>query len=102
MPDRLLDEDPCYSDLGGTETQREEKYQQWIDSQISQGEWEEIGQATQRGHLIGRETFQKQVEAMTGRRLLGEAGGDLRRGLRVQSKKFSDPTFTCIFPHTCA
>jgi len=32
-------------------------------------------QATQRGCLIGRETFEKQVEAMTGRRLIDEARG---------------------------
>jgi hypothetical protein len=33
--------------------------------------------ATQRkrGRLIGQETFQKQVEAMTGRRLVSEARG---------------------------
>jgi len=73
--DRLLDEDPWYSGLGATERERQEKYQQWIDSQISQGEWEGIRQATQRGRLIGQEKFQKQVEAMTGRRLVGEARG---------------------------
>lgn len=42
------------------------------DSQISQGEWEEMRQAIQRGRLIGQETFQKQVEAVTGRRLVGD------------------------------
>jgi len=41
----------------------------------NEGEWEEIRQSTQRGRLIGRETFQKQIEAMTGRRLMGEARG---------------------------
>lgn len=46
-----------------------------MDSQISQGEWEKIRQATQRGRLIGQEKFQKQVEAMTGRRLVGKARG---------------------------
>lgn len=40
-----------------------------------EGEWDGIRHATQRGRLIGRETFQKQVEAMTGRRLVGEARG---------------------------
>ena len=46
-----------------------------MDSQINEGEWEEIRHATQRGRLIGQPTFQKRVEAMTGRRLAGEARG---------------------------
>lgn len=75
MSDRLLDEDVWYAGLGTTERERQERYQQWVDSQIDEREWEEIRQATQRGRLIGRETFQKQVEAMTGRRLVGEARG---------------------------
>jgi len=87
MPDRLLDEDPWYSGLGATETERQEKYQQWIDSQISQGEWEEIRQATQRGRLIGQQTFQKQVEAMTGRRLVGEARGRPRKTAETTIEK---------------
>lgn len=37
-----------------------------------EGEWDEIRHATQRGPLIARKTFQKQVEALTGRRLIGE------------------------------
>lgn len=60
---------------GATKTERQEKYQHWIDSQISQGEWEQIRQATQRGRLIGHEAFQKQIEAVTGRRLVGEVRG---------------------------
>lgn len=73
--DHLLDEDPLYAGLGSTEKEKQEKYRRWIDSQIDERYWEEIRQATQRGRLIGRETFQKQVEAMTGRRLVGEARG---------------------------
>ncbi len=75
MSDRLLDEDVWYAGLGTTENGRQERYQQWIDSQIDETEWEEMRQATQRGRLIGRETFQKQVEAMTGQRLVSEARG---------------------------
>lgn len=87
MADRLLDEDPWYSGLGATESERQEKYQQWVDSQISQGEWEEIRQATHRGRLIGQETFQKQVEAMTGRRLVGEARGRPKKTSSAKSEK---------------
>jgi hypothetical protein len=71
----FLLEDPWYSGLGATKAEREKQYQRWIDSQIAQGEWEQIRQATQRGRLIGQKTFQKQIEAMTGRRLVGEARG---------------------------
>jgi len=85
--DRWLDEDPWYTGLGTTEKQRQEKYQQWIDSQIGEGEWEEIRQATQRGRPIGRETFQKQVEAATGRRLVGEARGRPKKATAIASEK---------------
>jgi len=79
MADRLLDEDPWYTGLGTTEQERQQEYRQWIDSQINQREWDEIRQATQRGRLIGKEMFQKQVEAMIGRRLVGEARGRPRK-----------------------
>lgn len=79
MSDRLLDEDPWYTGLGTTEQERQQEYRQWIDSQINQREWDEIRQATQRGRLIGKETFQKQVEAMIGRRLVGKARGRPRK-----------------------
>lgn len=75
MSDRLLDEDPWYGGLGSTATERQEKYQEWIDAQIANGEWDEIRHATQRGRLIGHQAFQKQIEAVTGRRLVGEARG---------------------------
>ena len=85
--DRLLDDDPWYAGLGTTEKERQEKYQQWIDSQIDEGEWAEIRQATQRGRLIGREPFQKQVEAMTGRRLVGEARGRPKKATAIAIEK---------------
>ena len=75
LPDRLLDEDVWYAGLGADEKERQERYQRWIDAQIDEREWEEIRQATQRGRLFGREAFHRQVEAITGRRLVGEARG---------------------------
>jgi len=69
------------------EIERQEKYRQWIDSQINEGEWEEIRQATQLGRLIGRETFQKLVEAMTGRRLVGDARGRPKKTARTTIEK---------------
>jgi putative transposase len=79
VSDGLLDDDPWYTGLGTTEQERQEEYRQWIDSQINQSEWVQIRQATQRGRLIGKETFQKQVEEMIGRRLVGEARGRPRK-----------------------
>lgn len=85
--DRLLDEDPWYNGLGTTERDKQERYRQWIDAQVSEREWDEIRQATQRGRLIGRETFQKQMEAMTGRHLVGEARGRPKKADRTSSEK---------------
>jgi len=85
--DRLLDEDPWYEGLGTTANERQEKYRAWIDSQIDESEWNDIRQATQRGRLIGRESFQKQVEAMTGRHLVGEARGRPKKVDRTSIEK---------------
>jgi hypothetical protein len=86
MWDRLLDDDVWYTGLRTIGIERQEKYRQWIDSQIEKREWEEIRQATQRCRLIGRETFQKQ-EAMTGRRLAGEARGRPKKTARTTIEK---------------
>jgi len=40
-----------------------------------EGEWDNVRAATQRGRVIAREEFQKQVEAKVGRRLVGETRG---------------------------
>ena len=58
-----------------------------MESQIDEVEWTQIRQATQRGRLIGRETFQKQVEAMTGRRLVGEARGRPKKQNEISVEK---------------
>ena len=72
---RLLDEDVWYAGLAATAAERQERYREWMDGQIDEREWEQIRKATQRGRLIGRETFQRQVEVMIGRRVVGEARG---------------------------
>ena len=84
VPDHLLDWDPWYEGLGATKKERQDKYRKWMDVQ---SEWDEIRHATQRGRLIGRETFQKQVEAMTGRRLLGETRGRPKKLLGIAIEK---------------
>jgi len=42
-------------------------------------EWAHIRQATQQGHVIGTEQFQREIEAMLGRRLVGELRGRPRK-----------------------
>ncbi len=68
ITDPLLVDDPWYAGLGMTAEERWETYRQWIESAVNEGEWEEIRQSTQGGRPIGRETFQKEIEAMPGRR----------------------------------
>jgi putative transposase len=38
ISDRLLDDDPWYAGLGATPEERREKYQQWIESAVNEGE----------------------------------------------------------------
>ena len=87
VTDRLLDEDPWYKGLGASADERQESYRKWMESQIDEREWHEIRQATQRGRLIGKETFQKQVEEMTGRRLVGERRGRPKKKPGIAAEK---------------
>ena len=85
--------DPWYEGLGTTTKERQDKYREWIQTQSGEGQWDGIRHARQRGRLIGREAFQKQVQAMTGRRLEVKRAADLRRWRGCRSKKLSDPVF---------
>lgn len=87
IPDCLLDEDPWYKGLGMNAEGRQKAYRDWVESRIKEGEWEQIRQATQRGRLIGRETFQKEIEAMVGRRLIGESRGRPKKADSVPNEK---------------
>jgi hypothetical protein len=71
IPDALLDADPWYTGLGTHATARQQAYQAWVDSSMPANEWAHIRQATQRGRMIGAEQFQREIEAMLGRRLVG-------------------------------
>lgn len=79
IPDRLLDEDPWYAGLGTSAEEKHRRYREWMESEIKEGEWDGIRGATQRGRVLGREKFQKEIEAMTGRRLVGETRGRRRK-----------------------
>jgi len=87
IPDCLLGEDPWYTGLGMNAEGRQKAYRDWVESRIKEGEWEQIRQATQRGRLVGREAFQKEIEVMVGRRLIGESRGRPKKVESVTDEK---------------
>jgi putative transposase len=84
---QLLDEDPWYSGLGISAEDRQKTYRAWVGAQVAEGEWKQIRQATQQGRLIGREAFQKEMETITGRRLVGESRGRPRKATAARHEK---------------
>ena len=78
-PDRLLDEDPWYMSLGANVRERQRVYREWFCATINEGEWDQIRKATQQGRVIGKADFQKQIEAMLGRRVVSEVRGRPRK-----------------------
>lgn len=85
--DPLLDEDPWYAGLGSSPRERQQAYAAWLASGIRAKEWEQIRAATQRGRVIAKEEFQKQVEAKVGRRLVGESRGRPRKIRQASREK---------------
>lgn len=86
-PNPLLDEDPAYASLGETAPQRQGAYRGWLAAGIPQDEWTTIRDATHRGLLIGPEQFQREIETLVGRRLIGEQRGRPRKGLAETHEK---------------
>jgi hypothetical protein len=79
MPDALLDEDPWDTGLGTHAKARQQAYQAWVDCPMRSDEWEHIRQATQQGRVIGTEQFQREIEGMLGRWLVGALRGRPRK-----------------------
>jgi putative transposase len=65
----LVDEDPCYRDLGNDRREREIAYREWVMSSVPDGEWELVRSAVQRGQLTGNQRFVDEVERRIGRRI---------------------------------
>lgn len=65
----LLDYDPCYMELAGSQEERAYKYAGWIKSAIPEGELERIRQSLQRGQLTGGNIFVDEVEKIVERRV---------------------------------
>ena len=76
-----------YTGLGINAEEKQKVYRDWVESRIKEAEWEKIRQATQRGRLIGKEVFQKEIEAMTGRRFIGESRGRPKKAESVTNEK---------------
>jgi putative transposase len=64
-----LDLDPCYEGLGTTDKERKQRYKEWVNGSIPEGEWELIRQAVQRGQLTGGRRFIEEIAKKIGRRI---------------------------------
>ncbi len=82
----LIDPDPWYQCLGDTEEERQKNYRKWMESDVDPAEWEQVRQNTQKGRVIGKERFQKEMEQRAGRKLMGESRGRPRKALLTSSK----------------
>ena len=91
IPDALLDADPGYTGLGTHATARQQACQAWGNSSMRANEWAHIRQATQQGRVIGTEQFQREIEAMLGRRLVGELRGRPRQDRLVNQNRTPTP-----------
>jgi putative transposase len=87
MPNPLLDEDPAYLSLGETAAQRQGAYRGWLAANAPETELAAIREATQKGLLIGPEKFQREIETVVGRRLIGEQRGRPRKRIAKTNEK---------------
>lgn len=86
-PNPLLDEDPAYLSLGDTSAQRHKTYREWLAALVPNDEWPSIRDATHKGLLIGPEKFQREIETVVGRRLVGEQRGRPRKQMGEITEK---------------
>jgi len=71
----ILDLDPCYRELAAEESARRERYGEFLQSAIPEGEWALIRRAVQRGQLTGNEAFRQQVAETLHRRIENRGPG---------------------------
>jgi putative transposase len=64
-----LDFDACYLTLAPTQSGRYDRYRQFVEESVPQGEWELIREAVGRGQLTGNGHFIDEVERIIGRRI---------------------------------
>ncbi len=76
----ILDLDPCYQGLGEDESTRRERYKEFLQGSVPEGEWSLIRAALQRGQLTGDRSFRERVSATLNRRIENRAPGRPRTG----------------------
>jgi putative transposase len=64
-----LDKDPCFLELGPTDTKRRERYKSFVEMATPTNELQLIRGALQRGQLTGNMRFVGEIEKITGRRI---------------------------------
>lgn len=74
-----LDEDPCYTELGSTPSERVARYHAWVLDSIPDGEWQFIRAAARRGQLTGDKRFREAVSRRLGRRIASRGPGRPKR-----------------------
>lgn len=65
----IVDPDPCFVALAKDAAQRKQAYETLVLSSVPEGEWEQIREAIQRGHLTGKHQLEEQVAEKLGIRL---------------------------------
>jgi REP-associated tyrosine transposase len=71
----ILDLDPCYRELAAEEPARRERYREFLQSAIPEGEWSLIRTAVRRGQLTGNKAFSQQVAGTLHRRIENRGPG---------------------------
>ena len=71
----ILDLDPCYQGLAADESTRRERYREFLQGFVPEGEWALIRAAVQRGQLTGDDAFCERVAATLNRRIANRGRG---------------------------
>lgn len=61
--------------LGNTQAERAQAFADWLETSVSDKEWDHIRKATQQGRVVGSDSFQDEIGSCVGRRLKGETRG---------------------------
>lgn len=83
---RIVDPDPCFMSLAKDAAQRKQAYEALVLSSAPEGEWEQIREAVQRGHLTGKHQLEEQVAEKLGIRLEMKRPGRPKKCLNIREK----------------
>lgn len=81
-----LDFDPQYLELASTERKRQERYRDFVQGTMQEGELEQIRRAIQRGQLTGSYRFIDEIEAKVGMRIEFRGPGRPGNQVRIGNK----------------